>query len=226
MSRRAAAAPRQTGDVQEKVSIGGRLDNRTDGKAVASKHVLMRVGVVALGALCGTRCLLPQEDTVLSELILRNHPPRIVEETAQVNQSARRTLTFGNDPGCQLQFQAAVEDPDIDDPVTFRWYVDYEPLLADAGVPQNDRHLALVQDTLVPSGQALRGTVTLTRFTENNPRFAAGNHNVTLMIFDGRLAPEQGPGTTPDPDPATGDPSYSTTFDWFVTIENGPCLPQ
>jgi hypothetical protein len=187
------------------------------------------VGIVALGAAFGTGCLLPQEDAIHNTLILKNRPPRILEETAKLNnEPLRRVLTWGNDPGCRLEFEAFVEDPDIDDPVRFRWYVDYEPGTPDAG--SSDRQLPIDEGERASSGEALRTpSVSLVVQTQNNAKFGPGDHVVTLMAFDGYLAAFEGPGIMPEPDVVPGssakNPRYSTTFDWFVTIQNGPCPP-
>lgn len=70
-------------------------------------------------------CLLPQEDTLLEGLPQRrNRPPRIVE--TQVQPPERIIRNFGANGLCELEFSVVVEDPDVDDLVTVRWYVDYD----------------------------------------------------------------------------------------------------
>jgi hypothetical protein len=176
---------------------------------------LMRIGLVALGAAFGMGCLLPQEDTLLEDLILRNRPPRIVEDQTTLNRFPNRVLTVGNGPGCRLEFEAVVEDPDIDDSVIARWYVDFDTSPEDRQVPVHEEEL--------PTGQVKRIAAWDVLEVEDNPRFPVGTHVVTLMAFDGDLGTFDGPGKQPPPDPVPGvdggNPNYSTTFDWFVTVD-------
>ena len=185
----------------------------------------MQVGIAALGALYGTGCLLPQEDTVLEPLILKNRPPRIVEETANVNSVFKlHAFTVGNGPECHLIFEAFAEDLDIDDSPIARWYVDFDasPL---------ERQVPIKEDVLLPNGQAQRGPTKLTILdVANSARFQVGTHVVTLMVFDGDLGTFDGPGSIPPADPIPGvdggNPHFSTTYDWFITVDPAePCTP-
>src|SRR5215468_7818511 len=75
----------------------------------------------AASALSG--CLLSQEDRVLDFPLQRNRPPRIMEELP-VMPANRLTVVEG--PDCpELTFEFSAEDPDVDQLLTVRFYVDY-----------------------------------------------------------------------------------------------------
>lgn len=179
----------------------------------------MRVGALTLGAVLGTGCLLPQEDTLLEDFTPVNRPPRILEDQARLNSNPQRQQEIGNGYGCELHFEAFVEDPDVEQLVRWRWYVDYY-------TSDLDRTAPVDENVFTNNGKALRPP---TRFIvpklADNPQFRPGVHVVTLMVFDGILGTFDGPGTPPS-DPAgvdAGNPFYSTTFDWIVTVNVEDC---
>jgi hypothetical protein len=182
----------------------------------------MRVGIAALGALCGTGCLLPQEDGVLEEFPRRNRPPWIREDSVKMNGELPRLVSSGNAPECELHFEALVEDPDVDDLVRWRYYVDFSQ--ANPAPEQ--------EGEFTNTGNALRresAQLAVPKIAEH-PRFGVGTHMVTLMVFDGELGALKGPGSLPPDDlipgvPDAGNPRYSTTVTWVVAITNsGDCL--
>ena len=181
----------------------------------------MQAGVVALGALYSMGCVLPQEDTLLQELTRRNRPPWIREDSVKLNGDLPRLVVSGNDPECELHFEALVEDPDVDDTVRWRYYVDFSQ-----ANPAPER-----EGIFTNAGTALRAPsakLDVARIADH-PRFAEGSHMVTLMVFDGELGALKGPGSLPPDDPIAGvadggNPRYSTTVTWMVTIKSGACI--
>jgi hypothetical protein len=176
----------------------------------------MQVCVATLGAALGAGCLVPQEDAVL--FTPQNRPPRILENTIQ----PARQSTVGNGPNCQVEFSAFVADPDIDDLLTWRWYIDYDPS------PQSPNRSPKDEGVLAPSGEERRAqSAKYTLKPQDNPSAPVGVHVVTLMVFDGHLGTFEGPGSEPLPQPVPGTDGeiryYSTTFDWVVTVLEEVC---
>lgn len=183
----------------------------------------MRVGLVALGALYGAGCLLPQEDMLLQTITPTNRSPWIRENRVTLNGAAARVLTSGNAPTCSLVFEATAEDPDVDDTVRWRYYVDF----SDANrAPE-------LEGTFTNTGTAQRAESPKLTVLDiaNSPRFQIGTHVVTFMVFDGELGARDGPGSVPPPDIVPGgsdggNPRYSDTVAWVVTVTNsGQCNP-
>jgi hypothetical protein len=189
-------------------------------------RALARPGPLASGLLClgltlSAGCVLGQVDDM--ELPpLKNRRVRIIDEQAIVMQSATREFRWGTRPNskgleCKLEFQAPVEDPDLDDQLIARWYVDYE---------QNGR--GPVEETFLENN----GTPErLAKFEVNtdapgNPFFEPGRRVLTLLVTDARTAK---PGEPPRPDPVpgydAGNPRYSDTLDWVINIDDGCCVP-
>jgi hypothetical protein len=177
----------------------------------------MEVGIVALGALYGTGCLLPQEETVLQTLTLKNRPPRIDELNTTLNGDLARQLPIGNGTDCVLQFQALVEDPDIDDLLTARWYIDFLP---------NDPKPPIDEAPVFPTGKPARLPVTFNRDVKDTPQLPLGMHVITFMVFEGDLGTFEGPDHVPAPErlPDGGtNPRFTTTFNWAVMVEDRIC---
>ncbi len=167
--------------------------------------------------------MLPQEDQVALPP-LKNRPPRIIEDQAVVNGSAARQLTVRVGEGCgSLEFSAPVEDPDVDDQLISRLFVDYEP------VPANELHKArppVREMILMNGGSPLR----LARFEEvnptaqGNPLGTPGTHIVDMLVTDGRIG---FPGVQPPAEPVEGyeglDPRYSVTYSWVIHSVEEAC---
>jgi hypothetical protein len=187
--------------------------------ARALLHTLrMQVGVAILSSALGAGCLLPQESSILQDYTQPNRPPRILENTIE----PARQSTIGNGLTCKVEFSAFVADPDIDDALTWRWYVDYDP--------EGNNRLPKEEGVLPPSGAEERNpSVKYTVTIQDNPSFPVGLHVVTLMVFDGHLLSFEGPGSIPPsetvPGTDAGNPHYSTTFNWVVTVDPNEACP-
>ncbi len=141
-----------------------------------------------------------------------------------VNGSAARQMTVRVGDGCNaLEFSAPVEDPDVDDQLIARLFVDYEP------VPESELHKAQMpirEMTLVNQGTAQRTA----RFEEVNPTARGnplgmpGTHIVDLLVTDGRIG---FPGVQPQPERVEGyaepDPRYSVTYSWVIHTVDEAC---
>ncbi len=74
----------------------------------------------ALMLLVSSGCLIPQESRILEPVpAVRNRPPRILEELV----TPPRVIRTPNGPNCRLDFEYKVEDPDVEDTLTTRWYI-------------------------------------------------------------------------------------------------------
>lgn len=172
---------------------------------------------MVLTAITLSGCLLPQEDELLEPIVQKNRPPRVIE----LNVVPNRSTTVH--PSCVsgLSFSAFVEDPDIDDVVTVRWYLDFDPSNAIARLPVFEDRLTAPQRS---EAARLSGSTIAERLG------TIDTHVVDLMVFDGNLGTFEGPGSQPPseavPGLDAGDPRYSTTFTWVVNVDTGapPCL--
>ncbi len=177
-------------------------------RTLASTLLLLVAGACALSA-----CLLPQEDRVLNFPPLRNRPPRIMEE---LELTPKNRVIHVDDCFVRLEFSFRAEDPDIDDVLFVRWYVDYP---VDEGFVDPEQAIS-------PSGTAIRNESAKLSIDLGGPlSFPAfrlkqeGTHVVEAILFDGRL----GAGRQPQPkSPATDggveNPSYMVSYAWVVEV--------
>ena len=172
-------------------------------------------GVLALLAAGLGACLIPPDDRILDfPPPAQNRPPRIIENLAQPD----RRVTLGTGTTCLQTFSVQVEDPDVDDPIIARWYVDYDATSNPAPYGQDQR--------LDNNGKALRdepATLTLAPSSSGSPLATTGAHLVEVLVADGRLVNRE-----PLPHPSVEDgglnPSYAVTYAWLVTVDDGvPC---
>ena len=161
-------------------------------------------------------CLLPQSDQLIDDLPpVRNHPPRIVEDTLV---PPTRLFSIGNEPSCPpIQFDATVEDADPLDTITSSWWVD--------GVSYKVRELTL-HSSDAGTGALPRGTETISIPSASPGALnAVKTHLVELLISDGQLfertskrrVVQLGDGGTIE------DETYVVTTSWAVVVENRPC---
>ncbi len=168
----------------------------------------------ALGLLGG--CLIPQEESFLSELPMqRNRPPRIVEK--QVQPSERIIRGYGSDT-CTLEFVVVVEDPDVADTLTAHWFVDYDP-----SQPRGADRLV----TISPKGGTVvrdeRAYLRLNFDSTDIPRLnTPGDHVVEVVVADKALVGRDPVSETIQLDGVSyEDPGYTATYAWFVRTEDG-----
>src|SRR5262245_57433782 len=146
-------------------------------------------------------CLLSQEDRVLDFPAQRNRPPRIMEElTITPNRFTQVQLS---DPCPELKFEFNAEDPDVDQLLTVRWYIDYprgfypneQPLLPN-GKPQRDE----------------RGSLTVNLASSLTPPLnllqSSGPHVLEAVLYDFHLGPERNPLPISGADGGILNPSY------------------
>lgn len=165
-------------------------------------------------------CVVPQDTQTLDALPLRNRPPRIVENAGMLPPEIRTPMG----PDCSLDFVAFVDDPDEDDLLRFRWYLDYRP---NANDPL--RKLSLVDGTIQPNttgDSTVRTTAATWKLTPQELELAdptTSTHVITLLVTDGELAPSQGPRSTPLEVPVEGttvkDPRYAVSYSWIIDID-------
>ncbi len=163
-------------------------------------------------------CLLSQEDRVLNVPPQRNRPPRIIEE--RMNPLAR----FRQVPDCNpLNLQIWAEDPDVNDTLKVRWYIDYqrtapsfvgdEQIIDASGQPERPDKIELTVDLSTrlgpPADQLQR----------------AGTHIVEAVVFDNRIvSPLRIPVPfTPADAGVVENPSYAASYAFVVeTLRNCP----
>lgn len=177
------------------------------------------LGLAWVAAVAGG-CLVPQDDTLLEGLPdRRNRPPRIVE--SQVQPPEPIIQDFGSAGLCELDFSVVVEDPDVDDLLTVRWYVDYDP--QNPTGPYREFQLA-------NNGQPQRGdraTLRISLRAANSPLSAPGVHLVEAVVADTRLVgrdPVPVGRVVLDGGAVLLNPGYVVTHTWFVNTVRGDCL--
>ena len=158
-------------------------------------------------------CLLSQEDRVLDFPAQRNRPPRIMEElTITPNRFTQVQLS---DPCPELKFEFNAEDPDVDQVLTVRWYVDYprglypveQALSPNAnGKPQRDDRGSLT----VNLASRLDFPLTLLQ--------SPGPHVLEAVLYDFHLGPDRIPLPISGADGGILNPSYVVSYAWVVDM--------
>lgn len=160
-------------------------------------------------------CLIPQDDHLLPDIPeQKNRPPRILESTV----TPGRLQSIGNGSHCKLTFSFQVEDPDVDDVITVRWYVDYSA--------SNPNQPQVAEQVLEPGSRPQRNTsaeYTSSLGNVDDPLHAVGSHLVEAVVADGPLVGHD----RVLPHPSSGDAgvnlSYIVTYGWTVEVSPEDC---
>lgn len=180
---------------------------------MADSLLCQRLGAWALsGALLlgPVGCLLPQDDTPLIHL---NRPPRIAEELLGPAKRIRRVSLAG--VGCASDtLEAPVEDFDVDDVLTYRFYVDY-----DANDPSTifaDDHTLRNPERTVVRKEKPQFKVDI---SSTGTLFTSGTHLIELWVTDGAaVAQSRAPPFTANPDGGVTFHPYATSYAWQVQV--------
>jgi hypothetical protein len=189
--------------------------------SLASSLLLLSLGACALSA-----CFLSQEDQILNIPPQRNRPPRIMEEQQPITPDSLaqgRIKRIAAVTDCQkLEFTFLAEDPDIDDRLMVRWYLDYpespviieEQVLSTSGKPIRDDAAYLAIDLSTPTLPA-----------PLNRLYDQGTHVIEALLFDGALGPTRKPiPIAPATDGGVENPSYVVSYAWVVEVSQ-TCPP-
>lgn len=174
-----------------------------------------------------TGCIIPEDDVFLEpDPILRNRPPRIVEETVSDPQKLIR-IEAGD--SCLLQFRFSVEDADVRDTIYYRWYITTSGGSAGAFTRR------LIEDSegaLVPGELPLRSSLVTQQISLNSPSSPItqpGTYLIEARIADGSFISENvvQSRTVETFEGPIDDPSYIDTFVWTVSVETSVanCVP-
>lgn len=179
------------------------------------------LGLALTLGLC-TGCLVPQNESYLSELpIPRNRPPRIVE--SQVSPSDRIIIGYGTAGLCELTFSVPVEDPDLSNILTANWFVDY-----DATHPRGADSVVRIEPK---GGKAVRDERATFHPSFDSPDFSRlntpGDHVIEVVVADSALVGRDPMPTVIKLSDGTdfSDPGYATSYVWFVRTEAGGTCP-
>ena len=176
---------------------------------------------VATCVLALTGCLIPQDETLGSEPVPANQPPRIVEN--QVSPQTRIIREFGSD-SCRLSFELVVTDPDVNDRIDVNWYVDYAP----GRMPVSSSSLAPTTSSSPLRDD--RATFDVDLSAAASPLSAPGLHLVEAVVADRQLdlntrlpfpVPRQNPDGGPGLQVVEG---FAVTYAWTVETVAGGCL--
>ncbi|MCP3143811.1 hypothetical protein [Pyxidicoccus xibeiensis] len=164
-----------------------------------------------LPALLLALVVLPACPILTRDNYLENRPPRLVEELSRPEGYEVRVRA---EEGCApLEFSARVDDPDLDDDIRYRWFVD-DVLVADGVVRNTD----LEQLRAVPLSWSEIPRV------PDSPLREPGTHVVELIAADAEILGREPQPRRPRPD-GGGDPTYADSRAWVVTVEPGPPCP-
>lgn len=176
------------------------------------------LGLLAAGAAAGG-CVLPQDTTspFAGPGLPFNNAPRILE--AQVTPG-RRIVELGGGTRCTETFSVLVEDRDVNDSITVRWYIDYQPGSTDPGEVEE----------FLPTGTPVRARAS--KFEANlaaagSALAVPGDHVVEAVVTDTQFGPNRQPepdDAIPLPDGGTAlIPGYVDSYAWFVKTLPGGC---
>lgn len=163
-------------------------------------------------ALPMSACLIPQDDRLLEyPPSARNRPVRILENLVV----PARLVDLPNGPNCSQTFSVRVEDPDVNDPIIVRWFLDnaeYGPdkILTNNGKPVRDE----------------AATLTLTPSSAGSPVANPGTYLLEVLVADWTLN-NRDPLPHPTLPDAGTNPSYVVSWAWFITVTSSSlsCTP-
>jgi len=191
-------------------SEGVRPWNRV-AEALLRHRVMARLLLGSLSVLTWG-CLVPQDDSPLPpDPIFLNRAPYFVNTSPSAS-----FIPTDNCEGTSLEFRVNVADPDTDDRVGIRYYVDFPDI--------NVAHEWEVVASNANNSEVRPNTVIWAPVIQSpsSPLSAPGLHTVEAVVFDGTLSPERVPeprAVIPD---AGVNPSYAAIHRWVVETEECP----
>jgi hypothetical protein len=184
-------------------------DQRIWSRRAVASGLLTVVGVM-LG------CLVPQDYRFSDDAPpFKNNPVKIMLPV----EPDRTTLTLTNGVGggtaCVQDFTISATDPDLNDPITVQWFVDYDQNL----------NPSIYRERLLPNlGSPVRGPTTLHMDLNapGNPLAPQATHVLEVLVGDGQIVNREPQLKSNDPD-AGPNPSYVDRYVWVVKTEPGDC---
>jgi|CXWL01.1.fsa_nt_gi hypothetical protein len=169
--------------------------------------------------MAGPGCLIPQDDLYLPEIkTKRNERVRLLHQTATPQQVG--DLPLGKN--CFPEFRINVEDPDIGDSLTSKWFVSPDPAhikRMTSGVRLGASPTAIRNEPVRPMSVATLKD--LLDDTEN--RLPGGWHQIEVVVTDGIFLGDGLELVPRDTDPP--DQSYVDSYSWFVRPTTTDCAP-
>lgn len=120
--------------------------------------------------------MLPEEPFSL------NRPPRIIGTPTP----ASAFLQVGNAPGCKLDFEVQVADPDIDDTLWVRYYVDYDRN-TNPQFRQETQFANTGREERPPLARRFTSNLELVTDPLHAPTAPDDPHVVEAVVFDGSI---------------------------------------
>jgi hypothetical protein len=140
-------------------------------------------------------------------------PPSTNRSPAIADPRPDSPVATGNGPTCIVTFTALAEDPDLNDTLVARFYVD------DFGKNANPAR----EIDVPPSGgvrRELQISLAESIGSATNPLHSGGTHLVELLLSDGVLE-----GREPQPRSRLSDgsqiPTFAVTYAWDLNVEQG-----
>jgi len=161
-------------------------------------------------------CLLPQDYRFSDDPPpFRNNPVRVVLPPEPGSIAITTSNGVGGGRGCSLEFVVLVTDPDLDDPITVQWFVDYN---------KDTNPNFFREELLFNTGSPVRGPARLRMDlgSPGNPLFPSGLHVLELLVADGQIVNRIPQPKSQDPD-AGVNPTFVDGFAWAITVEAGDC---
>ena len=173
--------------------------------------------LLTVPAFASTGCILPQDDTLLSDLPpALNRPPRFLEDNLVPGTGI---TPLSNGVGCEQQFVAYAEDPDAADTLYVSFFIDYD----------KNPDVSYGSTVITGSGGTVRGSASLTLRTDQVgiPLFTVGDHAVDVVVSDEPLQSGRRPRPRPVGSVVDGGPvnsSFAVMHTWFIKTVPGDCL--
>jgi hypothetical protein len=182
-----------------------------------------RLLMVGMTALLVHGCLIPQDDPVLADLPPKKNTSPILLTPGAAPAQHDYILHLRSDcPNKDRPFSIGVVDPDLEDIIESRWYVDPSPLFDDT-IPVSSE--SFPKGTVKEERGSLRPLNLL--YQAGSKLFTATTHSVTVVVTDRRFPPT---GIVLDlanldlPDGGTvKDSSLPVQYTWEVTTDLSTC---
>lgn len=187
---------------------------------------LVRTLAVAFACSTTTGCLALQDQPYIGDFPLTatvNHPPVILESLVEPQRPGQgKPLLVKTGSGCPdtITFRVRVYDTDIDDPLSVRWFVDY-----DVSPPFNGYVFDQIESQTVPTAVRNDPAEFVVDLRSGTGVAEPGFHLIEAMVSDSReFTTREEPFVPPQPG-EVGAPSPRTTYAWFIqTDRDASCL--
>lgn len=189
-------------------------------------RALVRTLAVAFACSTTSGCLALQDQPYIGDFPLTatvNHPPVILESLVEPQRPGRGLpLVVKTGVGCPdtVTFRVRVYDTDVEDPLSVRWFVDY-----DTSPPFNGYVFDEIESQAVRTAVRNDPAEFVVDLRAGTGLGEAGFHLVEAMVSDSREFTTREEAFTPPQPGEVGAPSPRTTYAWFIRTEESASCP-